>query len=225
MRAPALRGYYAILDLKTDREAEEPGLLARAGALLEARPCALQLRAKTLPAGLILEAARLLLPACRAAGVPLCMNDRLDLALAAGAEMVHVGQDDLPLADVRRVGAALGRDLVVGVSTHTRAQAVAAIAGGADYLGFGPVFGTSTKSNPDPTVGLAALGEVAALSPVPVVAIGGITRANVARVVEAGASAAAVISDVERAADPAAAARALALAFAVNRQPASSAHA
>ena len=103
----------------------------------------------------------MLLPLCRAAGVPFCVNDRLDVALAVGADVVHLGQDDLPLADAQRVRAAAGRpDMLIGFSTHNPAQAAAAAAAGADYIGFGPVFGTRSKANPDPTVGLDALAEV-----------------------------------------------------------------
>ena len=117
-----------------------------------------------------------MLPLCRAAGVPFCVNDRLDVALAVGADVVHLGQDDLPLADAQRVRAVAGRpDLLIGFSTHNLAQALAAAAGGADYIGFGPVFGTRSKLNPDPTVGLEALAEVCGAVAVPVVAIGGIT--------------------------------------------------
>jgi thiamine-phosphate pyrophosphorylase len=221
MHAPALRGYYAILDLTAPRPAgalDLGGLAAQADALLSAGPCALQLRAKGFEAAAIFAAARFLLPQCRARGVPFCVNDRVDLALAVGADMVHVGQDDLPLAEVRRLLVDRPRGLLdtplrVGVSTHDPAQARAAIAGGADYLGFGPVFPTRTKQDPDPVVGLAALAAVARTSPIPVVAIGGITRANIIDVVAAGAHAAAVISDISRAPEPAAAARAVAAAF------------
>lgn len=226
MHAPVLRGYYAILDLAEPRPArglDLSALGARADALLSARPCVLQLRAKGFEAAAIVAVAHMLLPRCRAVGVPLCVNDRVDLALAVGADMVHVGQNDLPLADVRRLLAdrpkgLLGAPLRVGVSTHDLDQARAAIAGGADYIGFGPVFPTRTKHDPDPVVGLTALAAVARLSPIPVVAIGGITRANLITVVAAGAQAAAVISDIDRAADPAGAAKAVASAFAVEPQ-------
>src|SRR4051794_9058947 len=160
-------------------------------------------------------AARRLLALCRGAGVPFCVNDRMDVALAVGADVVHLGQDDLPLADARRVRAAAGRpDLVIGVSTHNRAQAVAAAEAGADYIGFGPVFGTRTKLNPDPTVGLDILAAVCSAVAVPVVAIGGIALEAVAAVARAGASAAAIIAAIEAAPDPTAAGRAVASAFA-----------
>jgi thiamine-phosphate pyrophosphorylase len=230
MSAIALRGYYAILDVRDDGrpgvgapglDARDPqttsAVLARAEELLAAAPCCLQLRAKRLGGGALLALARALGPLCRRAGVPFCVNDRLDVALAAGpglVDLVHVGQDDLSLADVRRVLAAVSRSLLVGVSTHSLAQARAAVAGGADYIGFGPVFRTVSKERPDPVVGLAGLREVTAAVAVPVVAIGGITRATLGAVVAAGAAAAAVIADIDTASDRLAAAREVAGAFA-----------
>ena len=171
----------------------------------------LQIRAKGAGGAVLAELARAVLPLARAVSVPLCVNDRLDVALVVGADAVHLGQDDLPLAAARAV--ARGR-LRIGVSTHNAAQAAAAIAGGADYIGFGPVFPTGSKANPDPVVGLTELARVASASPVPVVAIGGITLDTAADVASAGASAAAVISAIDRAPDPAAAALAVAAAFA-----------
>lgn len=227
MSAIALRGYYAILDVRDDGRPGAGALdgealasvLARGEELLAAGPCCLQLRAKRLGGGAMLALARELGPLCRRAGVPFCVNDRLDVALAAGAglvDMVHVGQEDLALADVRGVLASLNRQLVVGVSTHSLAQAQAAVAGGADYIGFGPVFRTGSKERPDPVVGLEGLRAVVAAVPVPVVAIGGITRTTVGAVVAAGAAAAAVIADIDTASDRLAAAREVAGAFAIS---------
>jgi thiamine-phosphate pyrophosphorylase len=213
-----MRGFYAILDatLETTRAGGGAAALeARAGRLLAAEPCCLQLRAKAATARALETAARRLLPLCRAAGVPFCVNDRLDVALAVGADAVHLGQDDLPLADAQRVRAAAGRpDLMIGFSTHNLDQARAAAAAGADYIGFGPVFGTRSKANPDPTVGLEMLAHVCRAVNVPVVAIGGITLDAVAAVVRAGAAAAALIAAVDRAPDPTAAGRAVAASFA-----------
>ncbi|MES1204318.1 MAG: thiamine phosphate synthase [Pseudomonadota bacterium] len=206
-----LRGYYAILDCPSGDQAGTPAAAARtverALRLLQARPCMLQIRAKGSGAGELAAVARAVLPVARAAGVPLCVNDRLDVA-------VHLGQDDLPLGDARNV--ARGR-LRIGISTHNLEQARAAVAGGADYLGFGPIFATTTKDRPDPVVGIEALRQVTTqvASGVPVVAIGGITLGSIADVAAAGAAAAALISAVEGAADPAAAGRAVAAAFGV----------
>jgi thiamine-phosphate pyrophosphorylase len=214
-RSPlGLGGYYAILDATADAlETLEP-LGHRARALLAAGPCCLQLRAKQAGAAVLAAAARRLLPLCREASVPFCVNDRLDVALAVGADVVHLGQDDLPLDDALRIRAAVGRsDLVIGFSTHTLAQARAASLAGADYIGFGPVFGTASKLNPDPTVGVEALAEVCRAVKSPVVGIGGITVETAPSVAAAGAAAAAVIAAIDRAPDPTAAGRAVAFAF------------
>jgi thiamine-phosphate pyrophosphorylase len=210
-----LKGFYAIVDVPPDALADLDALARRSAALLESRPACLQLRAKVAAARPLAEAASRLLALCRAAGVPFCVNDRMDVALAVGADVVHLGQDDLPLPDAVRVRERLGRsELVIGFSTHNLAQAQAAAAGGADYIGFGPVFGTASKLNPDPIVGLAALATVTRAVQVPVVAIGGIGLDTVGAVAAAGASAAALIGAVERASDPAAVGRAVAAAFA-----------
>jgi thiamine-phosphate pyrophosphorylase len=214
---PLLRGYYAILDVRARAGAEEPVELAaevmRAEQLLAARPCCLQLRAKRLPVRPLLELAARLAPLCRQVGVPFCVNDRLDLALVVKADAVHLGQDDLSIVDARRVLATLGRSLIVGVSTHSLDQALAAVQGGADYIGFGPVFPTASKERPDPVVGLEGLRAVTAAVPVPVVAIGGIGRRHIPQIVAAGAAAAAVIADIENASDRLAAAREVSAAF------------
>ena len=123
----------------------------------------------------------------------LIMNDRADLCLGAGFGGVHVGQDDLSPEAARRV---CPEPLIVGVSTHTLEQVRAADAGPVDYIAFGPVFGTRSKANPDPIVGLEMLREARKLTRKPLVAIGGITRANCRSVLEAGADSVAVISDL-----------------------------
>jgi thiamine-phosphate pyrophosphorylase len=209
-----LRGYYAIVDAKAGELADLAALEARAARLLAAGPCCLQLRAKGAEAAPMRDAALRLRDLCRAAGVPFCVNDRLDVALAVEADVCHLGQDDLPLADARRVRAlARAEQLVIGFSTHTLAHARAAAEGGADYIGFGPCFPTLSKVNPDPVVGVEALADVCAAVPVPVVAIGGIELESVPAVARAGAAAAAVISAVDRSADPTAAGRLVAAAF------------
>jgi len=212
----ALHGYYAILDVLPAQSHDPERAAARAARLLAGGPTMLQVRAKGAPAAALAALARAVLPLARAAGVPLCVNDRLDVALAVGAQAVHLGQDDLPLAEARAVAA--GR-LVIGISTHAPAQAAAAMAGGADYIGLGPIFATTTKANPDPVVGLDVLRQVTATAPIPVVAIGGITLQRIPAVAAAGAAAAALISAVETASDPAAAARAVAAAFAARPRP------
>ena len=211
----SLRGYYAIVDATPALQADGEALERRTRQLLDAGPCCLQLRAKEIGAAAMRDAALRLLAACHAAGVPFCVNDRLDVALAVGADVVHLGQEDLPLADALRLRLGAGRpDLVIGFSTHNAAQAVAAASAGADYIGFGPIFATSSKLNPDPVVGLSLLAEVCRTVSVPVVAIGGVTPAEAGLLAEAGASAAAVISAVNNAPDPTAAGRQVGAAFA-----------
>jgi thiamine-phosphate pyrophosphorylase len=125
--------------------------------------------------------------------VKLIMNDRADLCIAAGFDGVHVGQDDLSPEGARLV---VGSNRIVGVSTHSLEQLREADAGPADYIAFGPIFSTTAKRNPDPVVGLDGLWAARAATQKPLVAIGGIARANVASVIETGADCVAVISDL-----------------------------
>jgi thiamine-phosphate pyrophosphorylase len=209
-----MQGYYAILDVKGS-SLDLAAACRHASELLAAHPCCLQLRAKQLSLAAMCELGHALRPLCSKHGVPLCVNDRLDVALVVAADVIHLGQSDLPLAEVLRVrSTARAGALVIGVSTHALDQAKSAAAGGADYIGFGPVFPTYTKSDADPVVGLVALQTAAAAVSIPVVAIGGITLDNVAAVARAGASAAAVIAAVDGAADRTMAGRTIAQAFA-----------
>jgi thiamine-phosphate pyrophosphorylase len=127
--------------------------------------------------------------------VRLIMNDRADLCLAAGFDGVHVGQEDLSPESVRGI---IGQDRWLGVSTHNPEQLREADLTSADYLAIGPVFATSSKDRPDPVVGLEGVRRARQLTRKPLVAIGGITRANAASVIEAGADSVAVISDLLR---------------------------
>jgi len=129
--------------------------------------------------------------------VRVIVNDRVDIALCTGADGVHLGQDDMPPNAARRV---LGDEAIIGFSTHSVEQAVDAVRRlPIDYIAIGPVFGTTTKHDPDPVVGLDALKKVRdAIGAFPLVAIGGITRSNAASVVAAGATSVAVISDLLR---------------------------
>lgn len=185
-----------------------PGLThaaAAAAALEGGAPC-VQLRAKGLPGGALLDEARAIRAAATAAGALFLVNDRLDVALAADADGVHLGQEDLPAARARRL---LPPGRLLGVSTHTLAQARRAVAEGADYIGVGPVFATATKETGYAPLGLEGLAAIAAAVPVPVVAIGGIGLAEAPRALRAGAMAVAVISALMAAPDIAAATRAL----------------
>lgn len=174
-----MRGLYAIIDV-TSLAARALPIIDVAEAVAAARPAAMQLRAKDASARETLALLRAIHPICRNASVPLFANDRVDLALAAGVEGVHVGQSDLPIAVVREIAPTLR----VGVSTHDFAQVDEAIEARPDYLAFGPVYATRSKLNPDPVVGLEALAQVARRSLLPVVAIGGI---DVERAREVGA--------------------------------------
>jgi len=175
-----------------------------AGRLLDGGARVLQLRLKDAGGGAMLDAARQIDQMCRQAGAILIVNDRLDVAILAGAPGIHLGQDDLPLEDARR----LSTDMIIGISTHTIAQAVAAELGGADYIGFGPIFPGGLKRNATGK-GLEMLREVRAAVSLPIVAIGGITEATTPSVLDAGANAVAIISDVTGAPDIAAKVRAI----------------
>jgi thiamine-phosphate pyrophosphorylase len=125
--------------------------------------------------------------------VKLIMNDRADLCVAAGYAGVHLGQDDLSPEGARNV---IGESLWLGVSTHNPQQVTEAGESSADYVAIGPVFATESKRNPDPVIHLEGVRQARALTPKPLVAIGGITRANCRSVIEAGADSVAVISDL-----------------------------
>jgi thiamine-phosphate pyrophosphorylase len=199
-----LRGFYAVLDR------DDPSL---ARALLEAARV-LQIRLKGAPAKEVARVATWAGELCRARGALLVVNDDLEVALSVGADAVHLGQGDLSLGEARRRLAVRGARVLVGISTHNVAQVADAVAGGADYLGFGPVFATATKENPDPVQGVAGLAEaVRAAGRIPVVAIGGITPEHAAAVAATGARAACAIASVNRAEDPAGAGRRIAAAF------------
>jgi thiamine-phosphate pyrophosphorylase len=211
-----LKGYYAILDVK-EASIDTPTLERRARTLLEGQPCCLQLRAKHLPAGRLVACAEILQAMSASTGVWFCVNDRLDVALAAKTDMVHLGQGDLPLRHALAIRGTATRPLL-GISTHTVEEAEQAAQGGADCLGFGPVFSTRTKQDAGAPLGLSLLAEVTARVTLPVVAIGGITLDNLPAVVEAGAAAAAVIAAVDQSADPARAGRAIGEAFRASRR-------
>jgi thiamine-phosphate pyrophosphorylase len=203
-----VRGLYAICDVDflQGRGVES---LAFVDALLQARPAAVQLRAKSLGAGAALELLRAIQARSAPFGVPVFANDRPDLALLAGCAGVHLGQTDLSLADARRVAPGLA----VGISTHDLDQVDRALALRPDYLALGPIFPTSSKSNPDPTVGLAALAEASRrcrAASVPLVAIGGLSLERASAVAEF-ASAGAVIAALLPAAGLSGVARAAAL--------------
>jgi thiamine-phosphate pyrophosphorylase len=191
-RRQGLPRFYPILDA---------GLLLRAGLtiesfareLREAGVRFLQYRDKDAAEEVLLERAVILRRIFPSSDSCLILNDRVPLVLSAGYDGVHVGQDDLSPAEAR---ALLGPEVIVGVSTHGESQLVKAADSPVDYVAIGPVFATSSKQVPDPVVGLEGVRAARALTDKPLVAIGGITRANCAAVIEAGADSVAVISDL-----------------------------
>ncbi len=152
----------------------------------------LQLRDKRSAPQQVLQHAAVIKEALAGSECLAVMNDRADLALLAGWRAVHVGHRDMPPDAVRRVFGARG-DVIVGVSTHTEEQVIAAHASSADYIAVGPVFATGTKTDAEPVIGLEGVRRARALTTKPIVAIGGITRETAADVIQAGADSVAVI--------------------------------
>ena len=187
---PAL---YAILDPSLT-----PELAAFARKLADAGVQLMQLRDKSGSSRRIHEEARELM-ILQSRGVRLIVNDRPDIAAIVGASGVHVGQDDLPVEDARKI---CKLPLWVGVSTHNLNQLSAADATSADYIAVGPIFPTDTKENPDPVVGLEFLRAARQLTRKPLVAIGGVTIESAVEVYAAGADSLAVIRDLVLAKDP-----------------------
>ena len=166
-------------------------------AALKGGATCVQLREKELDGAAFLEEAKVLAALCRRYGVPLIINDNVEVALASGADGVHVGQDDLTVEQVRRLA---GDRLIVGVSAHSVEQALAAQAGGADYLGVGAVFATATKSDAH-VLPRETLAEICRAVDIPVVAIGGIGEDNLLQLAGTGVDGAALVSAIFSAPD------------------------
>lgn len=172
-------GLYVILTRPSIGHAAAAEIAVRRGVRM------LQLREKGLPDGELLRIAREVRAVTQGTETRFIVNDRPDIAVLCNADGVHVGQDDLPVSEVRSI---VGNRMVVGLSTHSIAQATAAQSlKGVNYIGFGPVYPTTTKAVPDPVVGTALLNEVLNFSRLPVVAIGGIFPENITTVIAAGA--------------------------------------
>lgn len=194
---------YVVTDSSQSRgrtDAETAALAYEGGA------DAVQLRMKGAGGREMLEQARLIAALAAERERFFFVDDRVDIAMASGADGVHLGQSDMPVEDARRI---MGDDAIIGVSVRTVEQAVAAVEGGADYLGVGAVFRTSTKPDAVQGIGLGPVFEISRAVDVPVVAIGGINRGNIQDVVRAGADSVAVSSAVVAQEDPAAAAHEL----------------
>jgi thiamine-phosphate pyrophosphorylase len=188
LRIPA---FYPILDTEVGaHRGIDP--VSAAASILEAGAQVLQLRHKGFLSREIFKQMERIAALCREARVLFVVNDRADLAALMGAAL-HLGQDDLPPAAARR---ATGPETIIGFSTHNERQLRAAQTEPVDYLALGPIFGTVSKENPDPVVGLDELRRLRPLTARPLVAIGGITRGNAHDVLSAGADSLAVIGDL-----------------------------
>jgi len=185
---------YAILDPEQIKARAIEDVLQE---LLRAGVKMLQLRAKSLTANEFLQLANLVRRESATHDCRLIVNDRVDIAMVCNADGVHLGQDDLPLHAGRKL---LGNK-IIGISTHDIEQAQEAERNGADYIGFGPMFGTQTKDTGYSARGTEMLKQVRAAVKIPIVAIGGVNEQNVCQVWQAGADSAAIISDILGAAD------------------------
>lgn len=189
-RQASLQGLYVILDIGAMRGRLPEEALREAiagGARL------FQYRDKTSSMREAYQQACRLRQIAADAGATFIVNDRCDLALAVEADGVHLGQEDLPLAHARAI---MGRQKLIGISTHRPEQVLDATVGGADYIGFGPIFRTSTKPDHEPIVGIEGIHKVRSLTSLPLFAIGGITLDTAGSIVEAGADGVAVISAI-----------------------------
>lgn len=186
----SIRGLYAIIDAA---QIGQRSPLAIFDMLVSAGVGLIQYRDKEGSSLQLFDTSRGLAARARQCHTTFIVNDRADVALAAGADGVHLGQDDLPVELARRVVQA---GAVVGCSTHSIAQVEEADRSSADYIAFGPVFPTQSKERPGPTVGLEGLRNARKATRKPLVAIGGITLENARAAIEAGADAVAVISDL-----------------------------
>jgi thiamine-phosphate pyrophosphorylase len=203
------------LYLVTDRAAcRGRDLLEVVAAAVRGGVTMVQVREKDCDTREFVDLARALKKMLAPNGVPLIVNDRVDVALACGADGVHVGQKDMRPADVRRL---VGPEMIVGLSVSSLEEALAAWAAPVDYLGIGPVLPTPTKPDHNPPLGFAGLAEVRRASDRPVVAIGGLQAGNAVQALGAGVDGLAVVSAVCSAPDPEAAARELAAVVAASR--------
>jgi thiamine-phosphate pyrophosphorylase len=158
----------------------------------------IQYRDKDTSTRRMIEKTRLLAGICRPSGVSLIVNDRIDVAMAGGADGVHLGQDDMELGDARHIA---GEDLIIGISVTTPAEAQEAEEAGADYLGANGVFPTGTKTDLGEPLGLEGVSRLASASSLPIVAIGGLNNQNAGEVIAAGADGVAVVSYIVGAED------------------------
>lgn len=188
-----IKGLYAIIDNSLVPEIQNIEIAKR---LISGGAMIVQLRGKGLSSKELLADAREIRLLTREAGATFIVNDRADIALLSDADGVHLGQNDLPIDEARKI---LGKEKLIGISTHNIEQALKAEQEGADYIGFGPVFGTKTKADAEEAKGIEALKEVNKKVSIPVIAIGGINLENLKEVIDAGADGVAVISAIVKA--------------------------
>lgn len=189
-KTPLIKGLYPILDTPI---VPIPKLKETASEIIKGGCQLLQLRAEGLSTRELLTLSLSLRDITQKEGVAFIINNRVDIAIISNADGVHIGQRDLPCKEVRKL---LGREKIIGVSTHNRKEAREAEANGADYIAFGPIFSTATKKDADRPKGLERLKEIKASATIPVVAIGGINEKNIREVMGTGIDAAAMISDI-----------------------------
>ncbi len=193
-----IKGYYFITDAALSRT----GIIADVTLAVKCGVGVVQYREKTASTKVLFEEASELRKICRNA--KLIINDRIDIALAVSADGVHIGQDDMPLIEARRL---LGKDKIIGVTVHNESEAREAEARGADYLGIGPIFETGTKKDAGSACGTEMIRKIKSFSKLPLVAIGGINFENAREVVSSGVDAFCAISAVATSSDPAGAIR------------------
>ncbi|MGQ9467265.1 MAG: thiamine phosphate synthase [Anaerolineae bacterium] len=194
---------YVITDAKLSRGRSHLEVIR---AAIQGGATIVQYREKEGTTRQLVEEARALLELAHQMGVPLIVNDRVDIALAVDADGVHVGQDDMPAPIARKL---MGPGKIIGVSATNLEEALQAERDGADYIGAGPIFATPTKPDAAPPMGLEGLAEICRRVSIPVVAIGGINEENAAAVIRAGAAGVAVVSAIVAAPDVEASARRL----------------
>jgi thiamine-phosphate pyrophosphorylase len=205
-----INGIYVITDGNAAHSHVEIAAAAIAGGA-----SVIQLREKEIPDRKLLEIAKIIRKLTLDSGTLFVINNRVDIAIACGADGVHVGQDDMPASDIRKL---IGSEAILGVSTTNVDEAIKAEADGADYIGVGPIFPTMTKTDAGEALGLTTIPTSKQVIRIPLVAIGGISLENVASIASAGANSAAVISAVTGALDMTEAVKALAATFASARK-------
>jgi thiamine-phosphate pyrophosphorylase len=207
MPAKPLRATIGRLHVITDTNVQRRSTHAELAALaIEGGADTIQYRSKDPDIRTMIAEAERVAAVCRAHGVPLIVNDRVDVALAIGADGVHLGRGDMPVEIARRI---VGEGMIVGATVRNREHLAEAVRGGADYAGLGPIFATSTKIVGVEPLGLAAVRDVSSASPIPIIAIAGIDLSNVRSVIAAGAHGVAVIGAICSAADVRAATQAM----------------